>query len=570
MTRRFRHRRRLHPLAALAASAGLLAFAGGAEAASVQVDNTTLEYRAAPGEANDVSISLDTGTNRVAVIDRGAVLTPGAGCTAADVNSVRCNDTPITAIDVVLEDGDDKLSLSGFSRVYTSQVSGGPGDDVLGGGIGQDTMDGGAGEDTLEGSDLGDSLFGGDDRDNLIGEGGDDFLFGQAGNDVLDGGAGADQMSGGDGNDTVDYSSRSTAVFVDPDGLADDGDSESDGRDDNVRVDIENIRGGEGADSLRGTDVVNVIEGGGGDDTLRGRGGNDVLRGGEGADTLQGGADDDSLNGEGGADSLQGEGGNDGLDGGPGPDSFDGGEGTDTATYALRRAPVLVSLDGVANDGEAGEGDNVPAEIEVVFGGNGADRLRSVPLGAEPASAGAAQAEPAHTLIGGPGNDVLTGGDGVDALDGQGGNDRLHARDGRADTASCGGGVDVLIADSEDTGGSGCETIRAGGQLLRPTRPVVPTPSAVVRLVVSCPRRESGCRGRVKLSLRGGELVGSEGFEITSGGRTAGVRFALSERQQRLLERHGRLLTRARITSETALGRLPGKPIFVTIRARRR
>ena len=40
---------------------------------------------------------------------------------------------------------------------------------------------------------------------------------------------------------------------------------------------------------------------------------------------------------------------------------LNGGDGTDAATYGGRAAPVTVTLDNQANDGEAGEGDNVPA-----------------------------------------------------------------------------------------------------------------------------------------------------------------------------------------------------------------
>ena len=66
-----------------------------------------------------------------------------------------------------------------------------------------------------------------------------------------------------------------------------------------------------------------------------------------------------TLSGRAGDDELDGLRGNDVLDGGAGADDLMGGAGTDTVTYADRTAPRDVTLDGGADDGEAGEGDNV-------------------------------------------------------------------------------------------------------------------------------------------------------------------------------------------------------------------
>ena len=54
---------------------------------------------------------------------------------------------------------------------------------------------------------------------------------------------------------------------------------------------------------------------------------------------------------------LTGGEGNDVLDGGGGADTLGGGEGYDLADYSARTAPVSLTLDGAANDGEAGEQD---------------------------------------------------------------------------------------------------------------------------------------------------------------------------------------------------------------------
>jgi serralysin len=75
----------------------------------------------------------------------------------------------------------------------------------------------------------------------------------------------------------------------------------------------------------------------------------------------------------------------------------------------------------VANDGTAGEGDNLGSDVEKVFGGAGADRITA--NGA------------ANEIRGGFGDDV------INAVDGIGGNDTLSA----------GGGTDTCNSDRGDT-----------------------------------------------------------------------------------------------------------------------
>lgn len=50
----------------------------------------------------------------------------------------------------------------------------------------------------------------------------------------------------------------------------------------------------------------------------------------------------------------------------PGADAILGGVGSDSVSYSLRSSSQTVTLDGVANDGDAGEGDNVAADVEGV------------------------------------------------------------------------------------------------------------------------------------------------------------------------------------------------------------
>ena len=81
-----------------------------------------------------------------------------------------------------------------------------------------------------------------------------------------------------------------------------------------------------------------------------------------------------------------------------------------------------------------------------------------------------------HDRISGRGgNDVLVGNGGRDVVDGGRGADRLSLRDGERDTAICGPGRDVVLADSADVVLGDCEILR-----VVPPEPVSPPPRPVV------------------------------------------------------------------------------------------
>ena len=229
--------------------------------------------------------------------------------------------------------------------------------------------------------------------------------------------------------------------------------------------------------------------------TITGSDGNDNLLGNSGADVLIGCAGNDSLNGGAGADVLTDTffncagSGNDTFDGGTGPDNILGGPGTDTVTYAGRTAPVFVTLDGSANDGEAGEGDSVSTDIENITGGSGGDELSGGP-GANTLNGGnggdviVGEASPDSsgpggndTILGGAGDDALNGGDGNNLLLGQdgadmvqggsgtdnidlgNGDDQVDALDGAVDSVNCGAGDDFGQADTSDAVSPSCEGV---------------------------------------------------------------------------------------------------------------
>ena len=177
-----------------------------------------------------------------------------------------------------------------------------------------------------------------------------------------------------------------------------------------------------------------TLNGGAGNDTLTGGAGDDRIDGGDGNDAITGGAGDDVLSGDGGADNVQGGAGDDTILSGAfdaAPDVFGGGAGTDLADYSGSANAVNVSLDGVANDGVAGEGDNVGVDVEDVTGTGKADTLTG---------SGAA-----NELDGGAGNDTLSGLGGADGLTGGRGNDTLDG--GAGIDALAGGGGPIGCAD---------------------------------------------------------------------------------------------------------------------------
>jgi hypothetical protein len=216
-----------------------------------------------------------------------------------------------------------------------------------------------------------------------------------------------------------------------------------------------------------------------------------VLSGGAGPDTLFGGPQDDDLYGDPGLDQLSGGGGDDTLDGGSGADTLSGSDGIDIVNYTARIAPVTATLDGSANDGEAGEGDRIQPDVEGVWGGDGDDTLTGN--------------DGANGLYGFDGRDTITGGGGGDVIYTGAGDDTIAARDGVADQVDCGPGTDSVTADAADSV-IGCESV-----LLPPPPPAPPsasTPSARAP-DVSPPRLSMPLRRSYRLQsvLRSGLLV---------------------------------------------------------------
>ncbi len=276
------------------------------------------------------------------------------------------------------------------------------------------------------------SVYGGEGNDQIQGGLGDDLLFGGVGDDTFKchaGDDGGDVIEGGAGIDLADYSTRTAGVTVSigAEGVTD-ADDGLPGEGDDVRFSVENVTGGSGDDDLTGSVVSNVLTGAAGHDTLSGGpAGSDCAAD---VDTLSGGDGDDRFD-MGAASSCA--------------DAVTGGPGRDTADYQARSVSVSVSLDGGANDGEAGELDKVSPDVEVVLGGSAADTLT-----------GSSNADELH---GGAGADVITGGPGDDILVGDEGDDTLNG--GAGDDTFLESGPDTLITGAPARG-AGSDTLNGG------------------------------------------------------------------------------------------------------------
>src|SRR6185295_14553166 len=90
-----------------------------------------------------------------------------------------------------------------------------------------------------------------------------------------------------------------------------------------------------------------------------------------------------------------------------GNDTFFGGDGIDMVSYATQHwAPVSITLDGTANDGQVGETDYILTDVENAYGtphGDASDDQLFGEIGSD-------------LLYGGMGYDQLYGGDGQDTL----------------------------------------------------------------------------------------------------------------------------------------------------------
>jgi Ca2+-binding RTX toxin-like protein len=204
---------------------------------------------------------------------------------------------------IVTGDGDNEIITGdGDNEIVTgdgdNEIVTGNGDNEIVTGNGENHVVTGAGEDHVTTGGGGDTVKTGSGNDVVDTGGGEDTIIGGSGN-------GDDVYNAGIGSDTVVYSSATnaitvdltqidrfnqsasgggtigdllTAALLDPHTLVGKGQGVDIGTD--ALINIENVIGGAGNDSITGDSDANI---------LTGAGGNDILNGGAGADTLDGG-----------------------------------------------------------------------------------------------------------------------------------------------------------------------------------------------------------------------------------------------------------------------------------------
>lgn len=388
--------------------------------------------------------------------------------------------------------GVENLTGSKFADV----LGGDGGDNILMGGEGNDTLMGDAGKDKLQGGtgvntasyvastasvtlDLasggtvgdaeGDSytdiqnVIGSDFADTLTGDSNANQIDGGAGNDTLTGGAGNDTLLGGDGDDTLKNTGAGKHTY---DGGAGVNTVSYEGF--NTVLDLSLSRADGNSNGANGQEIYSNIQ------NLTGGNKADTLTGDGQGNTLRGGADNDTLSGLAGNDALFGEAGTDVLVGGTGADTLNGGADVDVADYSGASAAITLDL-GTPSNGDGDAKGDVLIDIERIVGsaqgdtfvaggsktnyqydgGNGTDTVSfagsaavTVSLAAGTSTGGLAQGATytsIENLIGSANADTLQGNSGANKIEGGRGNDTLQAGLGGNDTLD--GGEDSNTVD---------------------------------------------------------------------------------------------------------------------------
>src|SRR5688572_1274357 len=368
------------------------------------------------------------------------------------------------------------------------------------------------------------------------------------------------------------------------------------------------VNAGAGPDVLTAGSQAFTFNAGGGNDSLYGSPGNDALHGGEGDDRLFGYEGSDQVLGEGGADQTNGGAGNDNVDGGAGDDglehcsncigsnndpgvgadTYTGGSGNDKLWLDGHNAGMAISIDGQANDGSSGEGDNVGSDIEVIAGtvyddsftgsagadtfeGNGGNDEMHGAGGNDDLYGGGGD----DRVFGDAGNDKVQGANGSDNVDGGAGLDQIYgdiascsvfcdfdpdtvfARDGERDVVDCGGGADSAQVDQLDLvafcSSVDRETVApaaGGGGLAKAS-------FAGSKKTVKVNRR-----GRFSYSFRAGRglkgravfrKIAKKSFTTPASGKVT-LKLALTRRKLALLRRSGRIKTKVTVTLRDGVG----------------
>jgi hypothetical protein len=267
------------------------------------------------------------------------------------------------------------------------------------------------------------------------------------------------EFVGGSDFDSVSYAGSGGAsggrgVRIANDGLPNDGRPGLDT--DNIGRDVEGIVGSSLPDEITAHSASN------GSVSVRGGLGDDVLRAGTGRFVI--------------------------FEMGAAPDGADrivGGSSASRVNYEDRTRQVTATVDfGGADDGEAGERDEIIGHHESIVGGQGSDILRV--LFNSTATVFIEGRAGGDFIEGGNGADQLSGGPGeLDQIHANGGNDQVLTKDGQRDTIKCGPGSDTIEVDAIDSI-TECENGTIG----------------VLRLAPKALRAEVGEAAKLRLSWR--------------------------------------------------------------------
>jgi len=430
---------------------------------SVNVVTGQLVITDVAGIADNITVTLDTGTNEFVVT---SVMPSGT------TNTFRRAAAGVTAgVLAYLEDGNDRLDAT--TLTIPVRAFGFTGRDTLRGGSNNDSFSGEDGDDSLEGFGGNDTLMGGAGNDTASGAGGTDSLVGDAGDDRLLGGGAVDTLDGGFG---IDFLSGGASVAVISDQIEGTLSLTNTGyqttRGDRALVDA-GVGNTLGNVTLQGSDLGDVIDfstftvgrvtvmAGGGNDSVLGGLGADVIFGGDGNDTLLGGGGQDQVFGDAGNDTVNGGGGSDTVSGGLGNDRVVAGSAVGEANVLREEADADLSLSTTSGTHTlTGAGTDVLLGLIVaaqLTGGLSANVLTAINFsGLTTLNGGAGN----DTLIGSSQLDFLIGGAGADSLVGNSGNDSLFGDDDN-DVLLGGVGNDFL------RGGTGDDLLEGGADIDR-------------------------------------------------------------------------------------------------------
>lgn len=423
-------------------------------------------------DGSSISIEGDAAADTVSVsLANGTItVTNPAGATRS-VDDTHCTEVSPTTVTCPADPADPPAPAPATAPVDSIDAFLGGGDDSFTTNAFRTFVGGGDGADTLNGGPERNRLFGNDGNDPITGGPQNDLLTGGDGDDVLGGGIGSDSLAGDAGNDYAD--------------------------------------GGPGPDG---------VSGGLGNDNVLGGDGNDFL-----SDDPADGLDDGEFGGFGGAIRQAA----------PtfGTDNVDGQGGYDSTDYA-READVNISLDGQANDGQAGENDNV--QVERVESGSGNDTLTGN--------------DGENEFYGQAGSDQIRALGGVDYLNGGTEDDFLDGGAGK-DDYECDAGNDTALVATEDViVPASCE--RTGAVIAGDTATVNKKNRAKVR--VRCPAEEGAeCSGKLRV-YAAGKTVAKGSFKVGAG-QTKNAEIKVTKKGKKALKRNaGTLLTTAEAsTAET-------------------